>query len=186
MATHVAFLRAINVGGRRVKGADLRAPFEAAGLGQPTTFRASGNVIFEAGSETVDEAGAGDELESRLESALEADLGYGVAVFLRSADQLRAIAAADPFGRAAVKASEGKLQVMLLKREPAAAPHAETLAFATEEDRLHLSGADLFWLPSGGIRDSALDTKAIERLIGPTTTRTMGTVEQIATKHFAG
>ena len=55
----------------------------------------------------------------------------------------------------------------------------------TDEDRLALDGRELYWLPSGGISDSALDLTAIERTLGAITIRTKTTVEQIAAKYFA-
>ena len=46
MPRYIAFLRAVNVGGRIVKMDALRAHFEAAGFTGVETFIASGNVIF--------------------------------------------------------------------------------------------------------------------------------------------
>ena len=40
-----------------------------------------------------------------------------------------------------------------------------------------------YWMPIGGA--SELDLKAIERALGPMTLRTMGTIEQMAGKHFS-
>ena len=57
----------------------------------------------------------------------------------------------------------------------------EALALATKEP-LAIEGTELFWLPMSGIMDSDLDLKALERLVGPWTMRTMGTVEQFAAK----
>jgi uncharacterized protein (DUF1697 family) len=49
MSQHVAFLRAINVGGRAVvKMTDLREAFAAAGCRDVRTYIQSGNVIFES------------------------------------------------------------------------------------------------------------------------------------------
>ena len=48
MTLHAAFLRGMNVGGQRITNAELRDEFEALGFESVTTFRASGNVIFEA------------------------------------------------------------------------------------------------------------------------------------------
>ena len=42
----VAFLRGMNLGGRRIKNEQLRAEFEALGYADVGTFRASGNVLF--------------------------------------------------------------------------------------------------------------------------------------------
>ena len=46
MQRYVAFLRGMNLGGRRIKNDDLRRRFEGMGLEEVATFRASGNVIF--------------------------------------------------------------------------------------------------------------------------------------------
>ena len=56
---------------------------------------------------------------------------------------------------------------------------------AGEEDRLALRGSELYWLPSGGMRDSGLDLRALEAGLGPWTMRTKGTIEQIAARHCA-
>ena len=48
MNVYVAFLRGMNLGGRRIKNEELRAEFEALGFEEVATFRASGNVIFGA------------------------------------------------------------------------------------------------------------------------------------------
>lgn len=57
---------------------------------------------------------------------------------------------------------------------------AEALKLATTDDPLALEGSELYWLPKGGTRDSALDLKSLERLLGTSTMRTKGTVELIA------
>jgi uncharacterized protein (DUF1697 family) len=47
-AGHVAFLRGMNVGGHRITNEELKRAFEALGMIDVATFRASGNVIFTA------------------------------------------------------------------------------------------------------------------------------------------
>ena len=37
-----------------------------------------------------------------------------------------------------------------------------------------------------GIRDSALNSRSIESLLGSTTMRTKGTIDELAAKYFAG
>jgi uncharacterized protein (DUF1697 family) len=98
---------------------------------------------------------------------------------------VRKVAARQPFPAKDVKASKGKLQVAMLFQVPKAAARKEMQALSSEHDRLLLSGRELYWLPSGGVLESALDMKGIERALGPMTMRTMGTIEQIAAKHFA-
>ena len=180
MAEYAAFLRGINVGrAHRVGSAELRACFDELGLREVATFRTSGNLVFDAAGEPV------GELAARLESGLEAALGYEVAVFLRTASEVRGIAARDPFTQAQVGGSKGKLQVALLAGKPAPAARKSVLALATREDALAFGDRELYWLPSGGTQESELDLKAIGKLLGVTTMRTKNTVDQMAAKYFA-
>jgi uncharacterized protein (DUF1697 family) len=169
----------MNLGGRRITNADLRAHFEAMGLEEVGVFRASGNVVFSAGEESP------ATLTARIERELAAALAYEVPVYLRSAAEVRAVAAHQPFPAEEVAAARGKLQVDLLLEPPTAAQRREVLALALPDDRLAFGGErELYWLPSGGTLESQLDLKAIARLLGPTTRRTKGTMEQLAAKFF--
>ena len=180
MAEYAAFLRGINVGSaHRVGSGDLRACFEGQGMRQVGTFRASGNVVFDGPGVPV------DDLAARIEAGLEAALGYEVAVFLRTAAEVRAIAAQQPFPAAQVESSKGKLQVGLLTKKPGPAARKSVLALATDEDALAFGDRELFWLPSGGTVESELDTKAIGKMLGVMTMRTKNTVDQMAAKYFA-
>jgi len=178
MARYAAFLRGMNLGGRRITNRDLAAAVSGLGYEEVETFRASGNVIFAA------DRGGKAAIASRLESGLGDALGYEVPVFLRSAAEVRAIAAREPFHPDAVSASSGKLQVALLLDTPAARGRREALALATESDRLAIEGRELYWLPSGGMSESELDLNAIAAALGLMTVRTMGTIEQVAAKYF--
>src|SRR5687768_9945680 len=91
MARYVAFLRAINVGGRYVKMEELKRHFVEMGLEEVSTFIASGNVIFESRARDV------PALERKIEQALKEGLGYPVATFIRSTQELAAVAEHDPF-----------------------------------------------------------------------------------------
>jgi uncharacterized protein (DUF1697 family) len=176
---YAAFLRGINLGGHhRVKSGELRSLFIALGLDDVATFRASGNVIFSA-------AGAAEKLTRRIEAELRDSLGFEVATYLRSRRQLLAIAGAEPFPAAALKASKGRLQIAFLRKLPPQQVRGEVLALATEDDRLAFGKRELFWLPRGGTQQSALNVRTIDRLVGPMTMRTMGTVAEIAARHFA-
>jgi len=177
MQRYVAFLRGMNLGGRRIKNEDLRRHFEEMGLEEVVTFRASGNVIFSTAKRDAE-----GKLAGRVEAELDQRLGYDVPVFLRSDEEIEAIAAQEPFDPQKVARSKGKLQVSLLKKKPSAAARTKALALATDEDLLAIEGRELYWLPSGGLLESGLDLKAIEKLLGTDTRRTMGTIEQIALK----
>jgi uncharacterized protein (DUF1697 family) len=167
----------MNLGNRRIKNPELKAEFEGLGLLEVATFRASGNVVF-----GLEGREARAKLTGRVEAGLGDGLGYEVPVYLRSLEEVSAIAAQEPFSAKAITASKGKLQVTMLLKKPSAAARRTVLALATDQDRLALEGSELFWLPSGGTLESELDQKAIAKALGPGTQRTMGTVEQIAAK----
>jgi uncharacterized protein (DUF1697 family) len=172
---YAAFIRAVNLGkSRRVSGAQLKALFEEAGAEEVSTFRTSGNVVFEAPRDIA------RDLEAHLEKAL----GHEVVIFLRSERDVKEIAAYEPFRAKEVEASKGKLQVALLAKKPTAATQKKALALATDDDRLAFGKRELYWLPSGGTMESELDRRALDDLLGPSTMRTMGTVEQLAAKFF--
>ena len=180
MSEYAAFLRGVNVGkAHRVGSAELRGCFEGVGLTGVATFRTSGNVAFDG------DGASAEDLRTRIEDALESMLGYDVSVFLRSADEIRSIAAHEPFSTVQVDRSKGKLQVMMLSGKPAAGARKSVLALATEEDALAFGERELYWLPSGGMSDSNLDLKGIGQVLGTNTIRTKGTVEQMAARFFA-
>ena len=178
MERYVAFLRGMNLGNRRIKNPELVAHFEAMGLEDVATFRASGNVVF------VDPAGeAESKLQKRLEKELDERLGYDVAVFLRSAKEVAAIAAREPFDAKAIKASKGKPQVVLLARKPSAKAKKALEALCPEGDLMVVEDRELHWLPTVGLSETEVDTKALDKALGKGTTRTAGTIEQIAAKY---
>ncbi len=176
---YAAFLRGMNLGNRRITNADLAKQFERIGFAEVQTFRAAGNVVFEAGRESE------KKLIGRIEEGLEEGLGYAVPTVLRTAAQLAEIAAADPFPAAAVTKSKGKLQVSLLAAKPSAKARKAVLALATDQDRLEFGARELFWLPSGGTLESDLDQKTLDAELGLATMRTKGTIDGLVAKYAA-
>jgi uncharacterized protein (DUF1697 family) len=168
---YAAFLRGINVGGTRISKDDLCAPITALGFENVTTFRASGNLIFDGPRSSA------TTLAKKIEKTLADELGFTKATtFIRSAAEMRALAADDPFPRA----PDQKLHVLFcLKRPP-----AKVLELATDSDQLKIGNKELYWAPEGRMLDSELDLKAVDKLIGPNTMRTKGTVDQIAERWF--
>ncbi len=91
MQVFVALLRAVNVGGTgKLPMSELVAMATAAGFRRPRTWIASGNLVLES-----------RDGEPRVKAALEAALarraGRHVAVMVRSADEMAAVLAANPF-----------------------------------------------------------------------------------------
>jgi uncharacterized protein (DUF1697 family) len=180
MSAYVAFLRGMNVGGHRLTNGELRSHFTAMGFADVATFRASGNVVFAADERTP------EEVAVHVEHGLESLLGYAVPTFIRSEREVRAIAAQQPFAPEQLRTADGKLQVSLLGTSPTPDVRAQVLSLAGDDDALCFGERELYWLPSGGLLESALDLRGVDRLLGPSTMRTKGTIELIAAKHCVG
>jgi uncharacterized protein (DUF1697 family) len=114
--THIALLRAVNVGGRGVvKMSELRDAFAAAGCAHVRTFIQSGNVVFDA--RTAMPAA----LITRIRAACRELLGTEPGICFRTLDDLDAVVASSPFA-GLVDDRALKLYVAFLDREPAASP----------------------------------------------------------------
>jgi uncharacterized protein (DUF1697 family) len=92
MASHVALLRGINVGGKnKVPMAELREVVTSLGHTGVSTYIQSGNVLFS--TEETDTA----ELASALEAAIAGQFGINPAVVVLSRDELTRILSANPY-----------------------------------------------------------------------------------------
>ena len=83
----------------------------------------------------------------------------------------------------AITASKGKPQVVLLGRKPSAKAKKALGEITPEGDLMETCGRELHWLPTVGLSETELDTKALDAALGKGTTRTAGTIEQIAAKY---
>jgi uncharacterized protein (DUF1697 family) len=108
---YVAFLRGVSP--MNAKMPDLVRSFEAARFSEVKTVLSSGNVVFSAprASEIT--------LAKRAEAAMQAELGHGFPVIVRSVDALRALLESDPFSSFRL-ARDAKRVVTFLKRPPKA------------------------------------------------------------------
>ncbi len=173
MNRYVAFLRGMNLGRRRIKNPELCAAFEDIGFTNVAAYLASGNVIFDADDFDT------DSVTSSIESGLRESLGYEVPTFLRSADEVRAIAGYAPFADVTEERA-GKMQVATVRDKVDESARASVLELSNEADMLEMVGRELYWWPKGNFLDSELDLKVVEGILGPMTIRTKGTVERLA------
>jgi uncharacterized protein (DUF1697 family) len=91
MKAYVALLRAVNVGGTgKLPMSTLKQMCEEVGLKQVRTHIASGNVVFKSDTEEA-------EIKSAIEGQLQAYAGKPVGVLVRSADEMAAVLARNPF-----------------------------------------------------------------------------------------
>jgi uncharacterized protein (DUF1697 family) len=177
MPRHIAFLRAINVGGRIVKMEVLRAHFEALGLACVETFLASGNVIFEMPGKGV------AQLPAKIEARLLAALGFEVQAFLRTGAELAAIANYAPFAAADVEAAP-TLCVGFLAEPLDRQAEARLLQFRSAIDDFRSHGREVYWLCRKKQSESTFTNAVFERALKLRTTfRGIGTVRRLVAKY---
>ena len=96
------------------------------------------------------------KLSRRIEKALRDSLGFDVEVFLRTAAEVAAIAAHEPFPAKLVEASEGQAAGGPAGEEALVRRRASRCSgWPTTTTGSVFEGFELYWLPSGGMRDSA-------------------------------
>jgi uncharacterized protein (DUF1697 family) len=175
---YVAFLRAINVGGRVVKMAALKKAFEPLPVKNVETFIASGNVIFDTGERDM------ALLERQTEARLRQVFRYEVDTFIRSIDELQRIAVCAPFQEVAAAGEGGTVYVGFLRESPGPEAGRKLAAISTEMHQLVLSGREVFWLRRDAPQDAGAPP-AIEKVLGrvSTTFRNARTVKRIAAKY---
>lgn len=179
MPRHIAFLRAINVGGHTVPMARLRALFESLGFAGVETFIASGNVVFEAA------ARGASALERRIEGALREALGYDVHTFLRTPAEVARIAAHEPFDAETI-AGAAALNVLFLGDELDAGGRRKLMALRTDVDDFHVAGREIYWLSRVRQSQSRISNVLIERTLGTrSTARGISTVRRMAERYGA-
>jgi uncharacterized protein (DUF1697 family) len=94
MPTYVALLRAVNVGGTgKLAMSRLKSICEDAGFDRVETYIASGNVVFASKAKPA-------KVKAELEARLAAELGKPIGVVVRTAAEIAAVLAANPFRKA--------------------------------------------------------------------------------------
>ncbi len=176
MSRYVAFLRAVNVGGRVVKMDQLRRLFEGMKLKQVETFIASGNVLFD--TRTAD----ADALETRIEKELKKALGYEVLTFIRSPDEIVAAATYEPFGDPTKLPPIHAMYVAFLKSRPSDGAREKLLSLRTPIDDLQVRDRELYWRCVKSLRESLVTGAVLEKTLGPATMRNVSTVRKLAAK----
>ncbi len=174
---YVAFLRAINVGGRTVKMDELRALFGEIGLSNVETFIASGNVIFESSEDPA-------TLGKRIDDHLHASLGYQAEAFLRSTTELAEIAAHQPFPETEYTDNGATLHIAFLSATPTPDAERAIMALRSHKDDFYVGGRELYWLIRGKMSDSMLKGPELGKALGaPTTVRNSNTIRRLVAKY---
>jgi uncharacterized protein (DUF1697 family) len=120
-------------------------------------------------------------LEARVERVLAKALGYEVATFIRTEEELTAIARHDPFSLAP-DAAKATLIIGFLRAAPSPAARRQLVRLRTATDDFRVRGRELYWLLSSGLAASTVSGTALGKIIGATTTRNVTTVRKLAAR----
>ena len=177
MPRYIAFLRAINVGGRNATMQNLRSVFESLGFSEVETFIASGNMIFSSRSTDV------RALTARIEAGLKRSLGYEVKTFIRTSDEVARIANHKPFARSRLE-SAAMLNIGFLAEPLDATGERALMALRSEIDDFHVSGREVYWLCQTRQGDSKFSNVLFEKRLNVRVTfRGAKTVAKIAARY---
>ena len=164
MTAYIALLRAVNVGGTgKLPMTELKTMCEAAGFTKVKTYIASGNVVFLS---KLTEA----RVKAALETALAAYAGKHVGVAIRTAAEMAAVLAANPFPKAAPNRT---VAIFLDNAPPTNALEAAT---GQKDEEMRLGLREIYVHYGEGMADSKLKIPAAKT----GTARNINTIAKLA------
>lgn len=176
MPCFVAFLRGINVGGRIVVKEKLIEIFTSTGFQNVSTYKQSGNVIFEANSADP------REINSKIEEKLRSSLGFEVSVLIRTIPQLNCIIDLDPFKGQTIEGTSFLVTFLPTALSPFPLQLPLTMPKSIAQV-ISSKGAEVFSVTHGG-GEGALPNPFLEsKLKTKATTRNMNIIRQIVEKY---
>jgi uncharacterized protein (DUF1697 family) len=178
MFKYVAFLRAINVGGHNTKMDQLKKLFDEMKFRNAETFIASGNVIFE--TEKKDRI----KIENEIEKKLYKSLGYEVATFIRTIEELKEIQIYKSFKNSQYENAKANC-VGFVKSPLDNNMLKELNNFKTEIDDFRSNKTEVYWVCKKGQSESTFSGNLFERKLKIAVTfRGMKTVDKLLKKCF--
>lgn len=164
MATYVALLRAVNVGGTgKLQMATLMKMCESLGLEQARTYIASGNVVFS--SRLMEK-----KIKALLEKRLAEYAGKPVGVLVRTGDEMAAVVGTSPFQ------TEPPNRTVAIFLDEAPPPDALEEARGRRSEKLALGVREIYV----AYGDRMADSKLVIPAAATGTARNMNTVAKLA------
>jgi uncharacterized protein (DUF1697 family) len=172
MARHVVLLRGINIGPRnRIAMPALREALEEAGFTDVQTYLQSGNVVLESRAKP-------ETVRRNVAKLIKDQFGLEIAIVVRTKAELAAVVKRNPHGKVATNPKA--YQVTFLERKLPAKTVRELEETATKDERVVVSGREVYaWHPQT-IARSKLWAKLAGKSLGVTaTSRNWTTVEAL-------
>jgi uncharacterized protein (DUF1697 family) len=177
MTKYIALLKAINVGGHTVKMDYLKKLFENMGFTRVETFIASGNVIFDTKIYKT------ELIKIKIEKQLKTAFGYTVRTFIRSTEELKAIANYKPYTESDLDNKQNYLYIGFLNDVPNKDSLKKVLALSNEANVFYFNNKELYWLCRKNFINSGISGKLLEKSLGmETTIRNSTTIQKMAIK----
>jgi uncharacterized protein (DUF1697 family) len=163
LATFVALMRGINVGGKNMLPMkDLVTLFLDAGCAEARTYIQSGNVIFRASLAVA------NRLPGRIQKSVADRFGLRIPVVTRTADELRRVTVTNPFLEERV--DPATLHVAFLSDSPTAARVAALDADRSLTDRFAVRGREIYLHTPNGLARTKLTNLYFDSKLSTTCT----------------
>jgi uncharacterized protein (DUF1697 family) len=155
MATYVALLRGVNVGGnRKLPMKELAPALAELGLEDVVTYIQSGNVVFRGPAGKA-------KVAAQLEQAIDRRFGLDVTVMLRTPAELKKVIAANPYAK-----DTANVHVAFLDRKPAAAAVKKLDPDRSPPDEFAVVGSEVYLHFPNGYGRTKLGGDYLERVLG--------------------
>ena len=164
MPTFIALLRGVNVGGNILKMARLRELCATLGVNNPRTYVQSGNIVFKA-------QGSASHWAETLERKLAGESRLPVSVIVRTAAEMSAVLAGNPFLKEN-GIDTARVAVMFLQHAPAKP------ALKIGSERFQCAGKEIYLHCPDGFANAKLYTLD-KVLTQKTTTRNWNTITKL-------
>ncbi|WTW93717.1 DUF1697 domain-containing protein [Streptomycetaceae bacterium NBC_01309] len=167
---YIALLRGINVGGHnKVPMAELRELLADIGYADAKTLLQSGNAVFTAPTTPT------AEVAKAIEAALAAKYGTDIAVMVRTAEEIRAVAAANP-----LDVGHPSQFLVVFYADPVDRTKLEAFdASAHAPEEMALSEREIYYNFPKGMRDAKLPLLVERKLKVRGTGRNWATVTKL-------
>lgn len=171
MIEFAAFLRGVNVSGKRIIRMDLLVKEMAAiGLDDVNTFIQSGNIIFNSKLKNK------IELEAKIEMQIKISFGIDTKCFVRSYEEIAKCISGHPFTN---PENENGSYIAFMQCAAVTAGELNTKFDQTDEDKIYFTTAETY-IQTDKFSKTKFNNSFIERNIkSPATTRKISTIRKI-------
>jgi len=172
---YVAFLRAVNVGGRKFPMAELRALLEKAGYEDVATHIQTGNVLLTTPSRSR------AKVEEDLEKLFSEDRGFDVRTVVLTPKELSQVVADADRLEESYPAGHGHY-VSLLKAKPTAQGTAKLEGHGFDDETVVVRARAVHLLYDKPYHEAKVSNVQVEKALGVATNRNLKVIRAVAEK----